>query len=357
MADLVSQLDAALDLRLVAHFYQKLHGRSPTGIWQAPGALPLLSDDAGAVATATEWGAIVAVEPRDGDTVELRSLNRLAERASVDAASYSPGSGVASNPDWSVEPLAVVWAFREFGYSLGGAAITVQTDLPRGCGPAVPVAAACATGLALRDLLTLDLPDTDLIDLVSVGLQAFSVPLAAPGLVAASLLLDGGEALACDGRSGSRDRLRLNLRDAGLRLLIVDTRVRRHLAEGDLVAMSRIGAGGPSLPGQAAALLHTDDVRGLGPLLTASHAALWQAGWSSPEQDLVVAAALEAGALGARMVVDDSGLPVIALVRIEQVGAVRSAIAHAFRRKGRPPPRSLSTTTATSTARSARRVA
>lgn len=353
MADLVSQLDAALDLRLVAHFYQKLHGRNPAGIWQAPGAVPLLSDNGGSVATATEWGAIVAVEPRDGDTVELRSLSRLAERASVDFASYSPGRGVASGPDWAVEPLAVVWAFRESGYSLGGAAITVQTDLPRGSGPAVPVAAACATGLAMRDLCGLEISDTDLIDLVSDGLHAFSVAVAAPGLVAASLLLGGGEALACDTRGGSLDRLTLELRDAGLRLLIVDTRVRRHLGEGDFAAMTRIDAGGRSLPDQAGALLRAGDVRGLGPLLTAAHDVLRHAGWSSPEQDLVVAAVLEAGALGARMVIEETGLPVIALVPIEQVGAVRSAVAHAFRRWGRPPPRSLST----ATARRARRVA
>ncbi|MFE3055849.1 hypothetical protein [Nocardia sp. NPDC059239] len=353
MADLVSQLDAALDLRLVAHFYRKLHGRNPAGIWQAPGAVPLLNDDGGSVATVTEWGAIVAVEPRAGDTVELRSLSRPAERASVDSASYSPGRRAASGPDWSVEPLAVVWAFRESGYSLGGVAITVQTDLPRGCGPAVPVAAACATGLALRDLLALDIPDTDLIDLVSAGLQAFSVHTAAPGLVAASLLLGGGDALACDSRGGSRDRLALDSRSAGLRLLIVDTRVRRHLAEGDFAAMTRFDAGGRSLSDQAVALLRAGDVRGLGPLLIASHEALRRAGWSAPEQDLVVEAALESGALGARMIVDGAGRPALALVRVEQVGAVRSAIARTFRRSGRPPPRSVSTVTA----RRARRVA
>jgi galactokinase len=92
---------------------------------------------------------------------------------------------------------------------------------------------------------------------------------------------------------------------------------------------------------QAVTLLEAGDLAGLGPVLHASHASLrddFEISW--PQADVAVAAAEEAGALGARMVGGGFGGSVIALVPAEPAAgeAISAALAAGYERRGWPPP-------------------
>ena len=86
---------------------------------------------------------------------------------------------------------------------------------------------------------------------------------------------------------------------------------------------------------EAVALLRAGDLDRLGPLLAASHASLrddYEV--SSPELDTAVAAAVDAGAVGARMTGAGFGGSAIALVRAGEAGRVAERAAEAFAAAG-----------------------
>ena len=72
----------------------------------------------------------------------------------------------------------------------------------------------------------------------------------------------------------------------------------------------------------------------IGRLLTQAHVSLrddFEVSW--PEADVAVDAAVDAGALGARMIGGGFGGSVLALARSEAAGPVRAAVAEAFARR------------------------
>ena len=90
---------------------------------------------------------------------------------------------------------------------------------------------------------------------------------------------------------------------------------------------------------EVVALLEAGDVRGIGPVLTRSHASLRDDfAVSCGELDLAVESALAAGALGARMTGGGFGGSAIALVDADLVAATEAAVAAAFAREGLAPP-------------------
>ena len=85
----------------------------------------------------------------------------------------------------------------------------------------------------------------------------------------------------------------------------------------------------------AADLLRAGQLDRVGPLLSASHSSLrddFEVSW--PEADAAVEAALEAGALGARMTGGGFGGSVIALVPAAATADVTAAVAAMFARRG-----------------------
>jgi galactokinase len=192
---------------------------------------------------------------------------------------------------------------------------------------------------------------------------------------AAALLPAADCALLVDSSGGESELVPFDLDGAGLELLVIDTRAEHALVDGqygqrratcaaaaetlgldDLgqLPISRLAEAIDRLggPDQVAArrvrhvvteidrtrrfvtALRAGDLAGTGPLMDASHASLrddYQV--SAPELDLAVAAAREAGALGARMTGGGFGGSAIALLRQGQAGAVAAAVARAFARR------------------------
>lgn len=319
MVELADRLDADPELRMVPYFFTELYGRRPAGVWRVPGALPLLrevSRDTGAawlrevslrrgtsrnetvrsLAVPLRWGAIIAAEPRADGVIELRSMNRPAERA-LDSD--------ASIPDWAGGILAVVKELRLAGHPVGGVTLLAHTDVPQSGGIGAATALSAAAGLAFNELFQLGLSRADLADLIG-GFAAASLG----GRPAHAFLQD--EESSCVG---------FDLEAAGLRLLIVAP---RQPGTGDGTGSDPTG-----LVEEAVGRLSNGDPAGLGPLLTAAHAVRPMLG-SGEAEEVAFGAALEGGALGARAISDGSGSALVALVRVDDLHEVRASITSAF---------------------------
>jgi galactokinase len=198
----------------------------------------------------------------------------------------------------------------------------------------------------------------------------------------ASLLCTPGHALFLDTRDGHAEQVPLDLDAEGLALLVVDTRAPHRLVDGEYAARrcdcerGAAALGVPSLRDVGVddlpqALARVDDTvgrrvrhvvtenarvldvvrslragraRDVGPLLTGSHASLRDDfEVTVPELDTAVEAALEAGALGARMTGGGFGGCVIALVEDHATDPVSDAVGQAFGRRGFRAPRSFVT--------------
>ena len=170
-------------------------------------------------------------------------------------------------------------------------------------------------------------------------------------------------------RDGALRRVPLPLTETGLRLLVIDTRVRHHLADGqygqrraavekaaDVLGLPSLRDATPEQVGQldgelqkrarhivteiarvreVVAALDAGRLAEIGPLLDASHRSLARDyEVSCAELDLACEAARAAGALGARMTGGGFGGSAIALVPSERADDVAPAVRAAFAAQG-----------------------
>ncbi len=250
------------------------------------------------------------------------------------------------------------------------------------------------TALALSELYGMGLPREELARLAQRAENAFvGVPCGIMDQMASACCVEG-HALHLDTRDLGRRQVPLDLAARGLRLLVVDTRVRHALGDGAYAerragceagaralgvrtlreveyaqlpdALGRLGAEAAEAAGGASggtpddrirryvrhvvtdnhrvertiALLDAGDVRGVGPVLTEGHVSLRDdLRVSCPESDLVVSSANSAGALGARMTGGGFGGSAIVLVESADEDTVIKAVLDAFAAQGRTAPR------------------
>jgi galactokinase len=299
--DLADRLGAAPELRLASYTYRELFGHPPAGVWHAPGTVTLLADGPLRLTVAARWGAIVAAAPRGDGVIEAIRMNRPDERVLLTLAEAAAGAG----PSWAGTALRGARA---------GATLLVNTDLPDGSGLGAAAATETAIGLALEDLALEDLALGDLV----IGDLALEDTAGAGDRAGAA-----GPVGHRPGRALLGDRgLPFDLSAAGLRLMVIDTRV-RDLPQPPIVEHAPVR--------EAAAALEAGSFEALGPMLTAAHAALAAAVPAADDvQQIAVSAALDGGALGARMLVDGPGRPACALLRATLLTDVRRAIVAAF---------------------------
>jgi galactokinase len=288
LANLTDRLDLAWELRLVSYAYREEFGSPPAGIWHAPGSVTLLADGPLRLTVATRWGAIAAAGPRPDGVIELIRMNRPDERLRLTVREAAAGAGPA-------------WAGAGLRSARGGASLLVSTDLPEGSGVGAATATQAAIGLALR------------------GLAQPGEPQDAAAQTNGS---EAGPALLGD------RRLPFDIAAAGLRLMVIDTRV-RSFPQPPIAEHAPVEA--------AAAALAAGAFGKLGWMLTVAHAAQARA----DVQEIAVSAALSAGALGARLLADGPGRPVCALLPAGRLAAVRREVAGAFAHRRLRHPRFL----------------
>jgi galactokinase len=365
-------------------------GGTPEGVWSAPGRVNLIGEhtdynDGLALPTALPHRTFVALRRRDDDRVRLVSAQAPGERWETRLADVAPGEVRG----WGAYVAGVAWALREAGHDVGGFDAAIDSCVPFGAGLSSSAALECAVAVALDDVFGIGLAssragtdDLGRAELAAACVRAENEIAGAPtgGLdQAASLRCTAGHAILLDCRPDlppleAASPVPFDLEPAGLTLLVVDTRAEHQLADGqygerraaceraasllDLTSLREIPAHGLSEalwalePHDAdgvlrrrvqhvvteiartqefADLVRAGQVADVGPLMTASHESLrvdYEV--SARELDLVVAAAMGAGALGARMTGGGFGGSAIALVRREDVDTVAEAVQSAF---------------------------
>ena len=298
----------------------------------------------------------------------------------VALAGLEPGSVTG----WGAYPAGVAWALRESGYPVPGASIAIDSNVPAGAGLSSSAALECATALALTSLGDLGVSRQELAAIARRAENEFvGVP---SGIMdqSASLLCQAGHLLLLDCRSLETAQVPFDPAPAGARLLIVNTRARHELSDGEygqrraeceeaarLLGVASLRditdpaeterVGDPVLRRRArhvvsdnqrvlevVSLLRSapDDpgtYREIGRLLTQAHQSLrddFEVSW--PEADETVTAAVGAGAFGARMIGGGFGGSVLVLAG--PGGDVATAVSEAFARRGWQPPEFLEAT-------------
>ena len=327
-------------------------------------------------------GVTALASARDDGLLVLRSKQVPDEPVTVSLKSLAPGAVTG----WAAYPAGVAWALRAAGYSVRGASVDVDSDLPVGAGVSSSAALECSVALALCSLSGVTVPRPKL---AAIAKRAENEFVGAP-----TGIIDQSAALLC------RDRHALLLNcgtlqaaqvpfwpaTAGVSALVIDTKVTHALVSGEYARrraeceeaarLLRVPALGTvtnlrrldeiedrtlrrrarhvvtdSARAQAiaAALLVADGVthqsemyRFIGKSLVEGHASLrddFEVSW--PEADLAVDVAVAAGAYGAKMIGGGFGGSVLALMPAERAGSVRAAVAEAFTVREWTPPEFL----------------
>ncbi|GAB7033028.1 galactokinase [Streptomyces sp. NPDC021749] len=367
--------------RHTADQFTAVYGAAPTGIWAAPGRVNLIGEhtdynDGFVMPLALPHTTLAAAAPRTDGVLRLHSGGAdggIVELRIDDLRPTAQGS-------WAAYPAGIVWAMREAGLPVGGADLHYDSTVPTGAGLSSSAALEVATALALNDLYALGLPPQQLARIAQRAENAFvGVPCGIMDQTAAACCTEG-HALFLDTRDLTHRQVPFDLAGEGLRLLVVDTRVKHELGDG-AYAERRAGCerGARALgvqalrdvsaahlpealaqladdPGTQALVRHivtenqrVEEViacldagrtRAIGPLLTAGHASLRDDfKISCPELDLAVDTALAAGALGARMTGGGFGGSAIVLVEEPAAHGVGTAVTAAFAAAGHPEPR------------------
>ncbi len=342
--------------------------------WRAPGRINLIGEhtdynDGFVLPFALEAACRATVDRRVDGRLLVRSVQQGDEPVEVRDRHVAGWARYVAGP---------ALALRARGVAVGGLDIAVDSSVPVGSGLSSSAAVVCSVTTALDDLLDLQLGDDELL---AVARSAENDIVGAPtgGMdQLASLRCVAGHALFCDMRTLTTEAVPLQLAEAGLTVLVVDTRAEHHHADGEygrrragceqaaallgVRALRDVGSADldtalDRLPNdelrryvrhvvtedervlQAVEVLRTDGPSGLGALLTASHASMRDDyRITIPELDLAVDTLLEHGALGARMTGGGFGGCVIGLLPTGAVDVAGAAVEAAFARHGHRHP-------------------
>lgn len=361
-----------------AQKFEELFGHPAQGVWTAPGRVNLIGEhtdynEGFVLPFAIDKSATVAVRLRNDGIVRLRSSYGNDGTVTVDLKSISRENAEG----WTAYPLGVIWALVQAGTPIEGLDLYLDSTVPSGAGLSSSHAIECSVALALRDLTDSPL---SINDLVYVTQKAENDFVGAPtGILdqSASLLSTDGHALFLDCRTLESQAVPLAMAQAGLLMLVIDTRVAHAHADGgyaarrascelgaEVLGVAALRDVGPERLPEAAGLLDeqtfrrvrhvvTEDQRvidtvaileaegpaAIGDLLTASHLSMRDDfEISCPELDLAVETALAAGALGSRMTGGGFGGSAIALIKAESQEAVSKAVVAAFAAAGFTTP-------------------
>ncbi|MDR7087659.1 galactokinase [Aeromicrobium panaciterrae] len=344
--------------------------------WIVPGRVNLIGEhldyNGGPVLPmAIDRTLTVKVRRRDDDTVNVWTDQPDSAKASF-PVSVQPGDV----DGWAAYAAGVVWAFRQWGLDVPGLDLVIESNLPSGAGLASSAALTSGIALAINELAGYGHPPEQLALAAGVAENGF---VGAPtGLMDqyAVLLAESGSGLHIDFATDPpvTRSVPLGWGDAGLVLLVIATGAHHSLADGEYAvrrdecerAATELGLEHLSQAGLDATFKLTDEVlkartrhvltetarvraavsalnRGawpqLGAIFTASHESLRDDfEVSCPELDTAVEAAIEAGALGARMTGGGFGGSVIALVPVDKVAAIRERVEARYAVRDWPAP-------------------
>jgi galactokinase len=359
----------------IRNSFSDIYGVAPDLITVAPGRVNLIGEhvdynDGFVLPFAIEARTYCALRIREDSRIRIASKQEEGAPYETDIASLKPLTG----PIWTRYILGVIWALDV----KSGLEILIDSEVPTGAGLSSSAALECSVAIALNEILDLDI---SLADLARVTQRAENEFVGVPcGIMDQSISLMGksGHALLLDCRDLSTRQIRVDFANAGLKLLIVDTRSHHALVDGGYaqrraqcesvasllgvkalrdLSLSELEVARGKLPEinfkrarhviteisrveEAVQALEIDDFEKFGSLMTESHISLRDDyNVSCSELDLGVDTALNEGALGARMVGGGFGGSAIALIRESDTGKVAAAIERSFKDNGFAAPR------------------
>ncbi|MGL3150400.1 galactokinase [Microbacterium sp. A82] len=374
--------------------FEELTGHAPAGVWSAPGRVNLIGEhtdynDGFVLPFAIPHRTYAAVGMREDGRIRVASTFASEPvEVSLDELTTLFPTATGAEPavaEWAAYPLGVAWALQLAGATGTGVDIAIASDVPVGAGLSSSAAIESATASALNDLWNAGLDRTAL---AQIGRRSENEAVGAPtGIMdqMASMLAEPDAALFLDCRTLDANLVPLSMTEAGLAILVMDTRVSHAHSTGgygERRAACERGAAAFGVPAlrdvsiadldRAAELL--DEVtfrrvrhivtenqrvldtvrtfrekgpRAVGDLLVASHVSMRDDfEISSPELDVAVDTALAAGALGARMTGGGFGGAAIALVEQSAVETVSDAVTAAFAASGFTAPNIFTVTPA-----------
>jgi galactokinase len=332
--------------------------------------------------------------------LDLRTTVAIGPRPDARTLVTSQGLGTSELPavlrpgevgGWARYVAAALWVFADAVRPVPeGLDIEISSTVPVGAGLSSSAAVGCAVLCVLDDIAGSRLTREEIASLALRAEREFvGVPVGPMDQLAAMLSLPD-HALLIETRTLDTEHVPLALASAGLALLVINTRVRHALDDGAYADRQRACAAAAAAIGvgsladaslaqvlelsepvvrrrahhvvtevrrvrETVALLKAGRATEIGGLLTASHQSLAEDfEVSCAELDTAVAAALAAGALGARMTGGGFGGCAIALCRSRDASGVRAAVDGAFAAAGFPAPDSWSATPAAGAQRSRR---
>ena len=347
-----------------AWVYRENFGEEPDLVASAPGRVNLIGEHTDynggfVLPCAIDRRIAVAVGTGEGElySADFDETRRMGEKDS----------------SWADYPRGVAWAMGEAGYETGAFRAAFAGDVPLGSGLSSSAAIEAATALAIDAFFGLGIGRKDLAVLCQRAENEYVGVNSGIMDQYASLLCEAGAALLVDCRSLVAESVPLDLEDAGLALLVCDTRVERGLAdtgyndrraaceraartlgvkelrdatEGDLDLLSgeelkraRHVVSENAHVLEAVEALKDRDFDEFGRLMYASHASLrddYEV--STPELDAFVEIAREHGARGARLTGAGFGGCAIALVPEGETAALTQACEQAFAGHGFEEP-------------------
>lgn len=364
----------------VADLFRATYGSSPSAEFSAPGRVNLIGEHTDynnglVLPFAIDARTYVAAARNDVGLVRVVSAQRAEEVRSLAVGRILPGG---EDLGWADYVFGVYWALVEAGHELGGIDLAIDSNVPVGAGLSSSAALECAVGLAMSTLFEHDLPLSGIARLAQRAENDFvGMPC---GLMdqMASATCQEGSVLFFDIGHDTTEHIPFDPSVDGLAVLVIDTKAHHALADGEYAERRRsceqaaADLGLKSLRDIEFAdlddvLARLDDdvlrrrvrhvvtenrrvenvvaqLRGpgaatIGPDMTASHVSLRDDfEVSCLELDVAVEAALGAGALGARMTGGGFGGSVIALVPLDAIETVGTAVTAAFAARSLTPP-------------------
>ena len=378
--------------------FRDAFGYEPRGVWSAPGRVNIIGEHVDynggpCLPIALSHRAYVALSPRQDRTIRLISpqTREAIDVLDLDVIGPKGTPGEVAN-HWTAYLAGVAWALEQAGYGpLPGFDAALWSCVPLGGGLSSSAALECATAVALDEVGSLGLAGTIEAPNDEGRKVLVDAARAAENQVAgantggldqtASLRCREGHALALDCRDMSTRQVPFDLSAVGLELLVIDTRAKHSLADGQygsrradceesarilgvgqLVDVEDLDEATAALGNERLAartrhvvseiartrafieLLDEGPLEGTrlavaGALLNDSHDSLRDDYEVSCEElDVAVEAARAAGAHGARMTGGGFGGSAIALVDAHAVEGVARAVAASYAERGWEPP-------------------
>lgn len=243
MTDVLSAWPRAKGAEKALHLFRNCYQYSPAGSYSAPGRVNVIGEHTDyngglALPIALPHRTYVAAALREDRLVRLASAQTPDERTEISLDQVGPRGSDKQVDGWAAYVVGVLWAIEEnTGHRLSGMDIAVDSCVPFGSGLSSSAALECAVAAAVDHLNDLDYlsDDAGRATLAAACVRAENEVAGAPtgGLdQAASLRCTAGHALAIDCRTDEVEHIPFDLLEAGLELLVVDTRAPHQLSDG-----------------------------------------------------------------------------------------------------------------------------